>query len=292
MPVLLRRCLLATLRLGRQRRPLGPGRVRRTGLLSAWGSRGGRASRSHPRGSAVPGNGLGARSRPPPFGMLLIVPLGGDWQARADRGSACLQPFQPGEERPLVGRGSGEQHLRALEQQPRRRGPAHLGQAGGQVRRAGQRRPGRTDGLLRPSASAGPAAPRSAPWRSRVRHRVEDDQVAQPLQQVGGKRRGSCPPSTTRSTISKAAPPDRAASATRSRRAGRVRVAEQRGGAGYLTPASSAPASSWSRMDSESRAEPPPARTTSGSTRVDAMPSWSQDLPGESRIPGGMSRNG
>ena len=36
----------------------------------------------------------------------------------------------------------------------------------------------------------------------------------------------------------------------------------------YVTPSSPAPASSWSMTDIESRTDPAPARTTSGSTAV------------------------
>lgn len=62
----------------------------------------------------------------------------------------------------------------------------------------------------------------------------------------------------------------------------------------YVTPSSPAPASSWSMTDMESRTEPAPARTTSGSTpsstaifsRPHTSPRYSR------RVPGGTSRKG
>ncbi len=48
----------------------------------------------------------------------------------------------------------------------------------------------------------------------------------------------------------------------------------------YVTPSSPAPASSWSMTDIESRTEPAPARTTSGSTPSSTLaPSRPQTSP-------------
>ncbi len=62
----------------------------------------------------------------------------------------------------------------------------------------------------------------------------------------------------------------------------------------YVTPSSPAPASSWSITDIESRTEPAPARTTSGSTPSSTrLPSLPQTSARYSRsVPGGTSRNG
>ena len=62
----------------------------------------------------------------------------------------------------------------------------------------------------------------------------------------------------------------------------------------YVTPASPAPASSWSITDIESRTDPAPARTTSGSTPSStAAASRPHTSARYSRsVPGGTSRKG
>ena len=62
---------------------------------------------------------LGPGSHLGPFDMSTSPATGGGRLGR-ESGRACLQPFQPGQDRPLVGRGGREQYLGApqLEQQP------------------------------------------------------------------------------------------------------------------------------------------------------------------------------
>ncbi len=118
---------------------------------------------------------------------------------------------------------------------------------------------------IRSSSSAG-CSPRIA--AGRVGHGVEDDQVAQPLEQVLGE--------PARVVAGLDDPVDDAEH--RGRVTGRERldgvveqagvgVAEQRSGARRRSaPRCRRPAISWSRTLSESRTEPRPARTTSEST--------------------------
>ena len=102
---------------------------------------------------------------------------------------ACLQPLQPGEDRPLVGRRAGQQHLGAheLEQQPGRGGAAHLVEAGrDDVGRPGQRGQPVPPGLA--GQGLDPVRRRvDQAGRDRVGHRGEDDQVAEPVEHVGGE---------------------------------------------------------------------------------------------------------
>ena len=82
-------------------------------------------------------------------------------------------------------------------------------------------------------------------------------------------RRGSWPPSITRSTTSKTAAPSPAAKASTTASSSAVSVYPSSAVAmAYVTPSAAAPASSWSITDIESRTEPAPARTTSGSTAL------------------------
>ena len=62
----------------------------------------------------------------------------------------------------------------------------------------------------------------------------------------------------------------------------------------YFTPSGPAPARSWSMTDCVSRAEPPPARITSGKTAGSTVtPSAAQLRSSSARItPGGIRRNG
>ncbi|OSY52634.1 hypothetical protein BG846_01726 [Streptomyces fradiae ATCC 10745 = DSM 40063] len=79
--------------------------------------------------------------------------------------------------------------------------------------------------------------------------------------------RGSLPPSTTRSTTSNAAAPSPVANASTTASSSDPSVYPRRDVAmAYVTPASAAPARSWSMTDIESRTDPAPARTTSGRT--------------------------
>ncbi len=81
------------------------------------------------------------------------------------------------------------------------------------------------------------------------------------------KRRGSCPPSTTRSiTWNTVAPSCAAKASTTSSSSAESVYPSSAVAIWYVTPPSPAPASSWSMTDIESRTEPAPARTTSGNT--------------------------
>ena len=105
----------------------------------------------------------------------------------AGRGEPALHPLQALQQRAPVGRRRRQQHPRRhqLEQQPRRRRPAHLDQPGvHDVRHPGQRRRPEPRRLVgHPLDLVGRAVDEALGVR--VRHRVEHDQVAQPLQQVG-----------------------------------------------------------------------------------------------------------
>ena len=80
-------------------------------------------------------------------------------------------------------------------------------------------------------------------------------------------RFGSCPDRTTRSTHPNSAARSVSASARIASSSRLWSVTPSSPAArSYDTPSGPAPASSWSITDSESRGEPPPARTTSGNT--------------------------
>ena len=102
---------------------------------------------------------------------------------------APLQPLEPGEHGGEVGGGGRQQHAGAdqLEQQPRRRRPAHLDQPGvEQVGGAGQAGGAHLRGLAgHPLQLLGRAVQDAA-----VGHGVEDDEVAQPLEHVAGEAAG------------------------------------------------------------------------------------------------------
>ena len=79
------------------------------------------------------------------------------------------------------------------------------------------------------------------------------------------KRRGSWPVSTTLSTTEKTAAPSRVANASTTSSSSESGVKPSRSVASlWVTPPGPAPPRSWSSTDSVSRADPAPARTTSG----------------------------
>ncbi len=99
----------------------------------------------------------------------------------------------------------------------------------------------------------------------------------------------------TRSTTSKAAAPSPAANASTIESSSDPSVYPSNAVAmAYVTPSAPAPASSWSITDIESRTDPAPARTTSGSTPsstgLSSRPHTSARY--SRRVPGGTSRNG
>ena len=88
---------------------------------------------------------------------------------------------------PLSPEAAGQQHARAdqLELQPRRGGAGHLGEAGvDDVGGARQRAAAEGAPTAGASARAGPRARRAAPTDAPSGHRGDDDEVAQPLEQV------------------------------------------------------------------------------------------------------------
>ena len=106
-----------------------------------------------------------------------------------------LQPFQPRQQRLLAGAGGGQEHLRAhqLQQQPGGRRPPHLDQpVADDLGRAGQfclAEPPCLFGHAFQPVGRGveePALPGSGDGR-------EDDQVAEPVEQVGGEPAGVVP---------------------------------------------------------------------------------------------------
>lgn len=119
------------------------------------------------------------------------VPHGGTGSGRRE-GGAALQPVQPGLERTLVVERGGQQHPGAdqLDLEPWRGRPAHLreplvDQVGGTAQLGGAE-----DGGLRlhPLDHVGGGV--DEPLVPGVRHRGEDHQVTQPLQQIGHEATG------------------------------------------------------------------------------------------------------
>ncbi len=108
-------------------------------------------------------------------------------------------------------------------------------------------------------------------------------------------RRGSCPASTTLSTVRNTVAASPAASASTVSSINATSVAPSRLTArGYVIPSSPAPAMSWSSTLSVSRGDPPPARMTSGNTVGSTFtPSWTLIFSTSPRMAVGVSsRNG
>ncbi|CAM3228220.1 hypothetical protein STSO111631_08395 [Stackebrandtia soli] len=146
--------------------------------------------------------------------------------------------------------------------------------------------------VMRSNCSEGtsmrPCPAASGTWLRTIRSRRRSNRSP-------AKRRGSCPAAITRSTHAIAAEPSIAASAShmssRSPASVTPRSATVRS---YVTPSGPAPAISWSRTDRVSRADPPPARMTSGYTSGSTVtPSDSHRRSQSPRIAaGGTRRNG
>ena len=114
------------------------------------------------------------------------------------------------------------------------------------------------------SSSAGTCGSRSVPLsgtaESTMRSRIRSSRSST-------KRRGSWPVASTCSTAPYSDAASRSATAVIARSSRAVSVKPSSAIAvGKSSPSSPAPAISWSSTDIESRAEPPPARTTSGIT--------------------------
>ena len=138
------------------------------------------------RGVLGGGRGLGG-SRGVLGGSRGGVLVGGGGFAGLGAFQPAFQPFQPGQQRLLPGTRRRQQDLRArqLEQQPRRRGAAHLDQSlADDFRRAGQFRLAEPAGLLgHPVQPVGGQV--EQPGLARPGHGGQHDQVAEPVQQVG-----------------------------------------------------------------------------------------------------------
>ncbi len=137
--------------------------------------------------------------------------------------------------------------------------------------------------LTRSAARLSSAAPKVPAWAS-IRSMTSAGASMSPFSAASGtaaritrsrsrssrsatNRRGSLPPSITRSTTSKAAAPSPVAKASTTESSSEPSVYPSREVAmAYVTPSAPAPASNWSMTDIESRTDPAPARTTSGST--------------------------
>ena len=88
----------------------------------------------------------------------------------------------------VAGRRQQQPRAHHFQQQPRRGRPAHLAQPG--MHHLGVPGQGRRYRCGRPAHASGPARPRARrrhPRGSRIRHRLQHDQIAEPLQQVGGE---------------------------------------------------------------------------------------------------------
>ncbi len=128
----------------------------------------------------------------------------------------ALDAVQPGHERALVAVRGRQQHARAdqLQLEPGRGGAAHLGEAlvddvGGAAELGGTERAG-----LRLHAFEDVGGGVDEALVGGVGDGGEDDEVAQPLQQVGDEAARVVAPSITRSTTSKAAAPSPVAKAS------------------------------------------------------------------------------
>lgn len=146
------------------------------------------------------------------------VPHRGHSGGRTARGELhpALDAVQPGHQGALVAVRGGQQHARAdqLQLKPGRGGAAHLGEAlvddvGGAAELGGPERAG-----LRLHALEDVGGGVDEALVGGVGDGGEDDEVTQPLQQVGDEPAGVVAPSITRSTTSKAAAPSPVAKAS------------------------------------------------------------------------------
>ncbi len=182
---------------------------------------------------------------------------------------AALQALQPRLQRPLVVVGGGQQDARAdqLQLEARRGGAAHLGEPG--VDEVGG--PAELGGAERRRLRLHPLddlrGPVDEPLLRGVRHGGEDHEVPQPLQQVGDE-----PPRVAAALDDLVDDLEGRRAVARGERLDdgveqrAVGVPRREVAMAYVTPSSPAPARSWSMTDMESRTDPAPARTTSGST--------------------------